>query len=118
MQRSFKRLAVPLLVTASVIALGVACTKKKSSWLKDDIRYFQEMLRADMDYDEIVEVFGMPVDLNEEFSAKDGLHIYQYPLYDTTFVRIGYSDKIVYACLVDDRNNIVRDIIAINQESK
>jgi hypothetical protein len=111
---SVSRTILPLLVASLILGLGVSC-KKKSSWLKDDIRYFKDMLTADMDYDDLVEEFGEPVDLNAAFAESDGLHVYQYPLYDTTFVRIGYRDKIVYVCLVDDRNNVVEDILTIDQ---
>lgn len=97
--------------------LFLAACKKKSKFLRDDVRYFREMLRADMDYDDIVEYFGTPPeDLNAAYAAEDGLHIYQYPLYDTTFVRIGFTTKMEYACLADTNANIYEDLIVIAHE--
>jgi len=109
------------IVTVLLVAMliGAGSCKKKSSFLKDDLRYFQDLLTPDMDHDDLVEVFGEPpVDLNAEWAASDGLHIYQYPLYDSTFVRIGYTDKIAYACLVDDSSNLVQDILVIDHDNK
>ena len=109
---------VTLLLISMFVAAGWSC-KKKSSYLKDDVKYFQDLLTADMDHDDLVEVFGKPpVDLNAEWAATDGLHIYQYPLYDSTYVRIGYTDKIAYACLVDDSSNLVQDILVIDHNNK
>jgi hypothetical protein len=109
---------VALLLISMLIVAGWSC-KKKSNFLKDDPQYFRDLLTADMDHDDLVEVFGEPpVDLNAEWAATDGLHIYQYPLYDSTFVRIGYTDKIAYACLVDDSSNVVQDILVIDHDNK
>lgn len=106
------RLVLPAAVLAAILA--VAC-RKPETLLRDDIAYFRKYLEADMDYDDIVEAFGAPPeDLNAGFAATDGLHLYQYPLYDSTFVRIGFTDKIEYACLVDANQNLVEDIIVIN----
>lgn len=105
---------VPLLLISILVVSGWSC-KKKSSYLKDDLRYFQDLLTTDMDYDDLVDTFGEPpVDLNAEWAGTDGLHIYQYALYDTTFVRIGYTSKIAYACLVDDSSNVIQDILLID----
>ena len=107
-----------LLLVSALLATFSSC-KKKSSFLKDDLRYFQDLLTADMDYDDLVSEFGEPpVDLNALHADSDGLHIYQYPLYDSTFVRIGYTVKIEYVCLVDDRSNLIRDILVIERNDE
>ncbi|HTF18230.1 MAG TPA: hypothetical protein VK658_09175 [Chryseolinea sp.] len=104
------------LLIISALAVTSSSCKKKDNFLKDDRRYFQEMLRVDMDYSDLVNAFGEPpVDLNAEWAGADGLHIYQYPLMDSTFVRIGYTSKIEYACLVDDRSNLVEDMLFIDR---
>lgn len=103
--------AVLWIATSTAVFLLASC-KKTSSYLKDDIRYFQELLSADMDYNDLLSTFGEPTaDINAEWADADGLHIYQYALYDSTFVRIGFTDKIEYACLVDDHNNLIEDIL-------
>lgn len=97
--------------------LFLAACKKTSKFLKDDVGYFRDMLRADMDHNDIVEYFGTPPeDLNAAYASEDGLHIYQYPLHDSTFVRIGFTTKMEYACLVDANANIYEDLIVIARE--
>ena len=101
---------VSWLIASGLVVLGVSCSDSSSS--KDDVEYFQDNLQSDMSYADLVAAFGEPtVDLNAASADHDGLHIYQYALVDSTFVRIGYTDKIVYACLVDDRSNLIEDII-------
>src|SRR4051794_21527378 len=97
-----------------ILALG-AC-KKREMYLKDDVLYFREHLSADMDYDDIVDAFGIPPeDLNAATAEVDGLHIYQYPLMDSAFVRIGFTKTLEYACLVDQHNNLLEDVIVIER---
>lgn len=106
------RLVLP--VTMVSLILAVAC-RKPQTLPRDDVAYFKKYLVADMDYGDLVHEFGLPPeDLNADFAAADGLHMYQYPLHDSTFVRIGFTDKIEYACLVDANQNLVEDIIVIN----
>ena len=96
----------------AILVLATSCRKKTSSFPKDDLRYFTDLLEADMDNDDVLSVLGEPkVDLNAEWAAEDGLHIYQYPLGDSTYVRIGVTDKLNYACVVDEHNNLLEDII-------
>ena len=102
---------VAWMTASALVVLGNSCKKKSVSFTKDDIQYFQENLQFDMKYSELVAKFGEPTDLNAAFAGQDGLHIYQYTLADSTFVRIGYTDKIVYACVVDDGSNLIEDLI-------
>ena len=106
-----------VLVAFILILFAIGGCKKKETYLKDDKAYFQEHLRADMDYNDLVETFGVPpVDLNAATADEaDGLHIYQYPLYDSTFLRIGFTNRMEYACWVDERNNLIEDVIVIHQ---
>lgn len=98
-----------------LIALG-AC-KKKVAFLQDDVQFFKQQLTPDMDYDDIVEAFGSPpVDLNAANAEVDGLHIYQYPLMDSMFIRIGFTNKIEYACTADQRNNLVEDVLVVQRD--
>lgn len=102
------------IIVVVLLLLGASC-KKNNKYLQDDIAYFREHLDADMTYDDLVRVFGEPaIDLNAAMADSDGLHMYQYALLDSTFVRIGYRSRIEYACLIDSLNNIVEDIIHVN----
>lgn len=67
--------------------------------------YFRDNLKKEMDYNAIVRTFGMP--------AKDigsGIHIYVYILDDSTEVRIGYTDAILYATH-NDTNHQLLDVL-------
>jgi len=108
--------SISVAVVSGLFFCGIlqACKEAGEKYLKDDIRYFQEHVEADMDYDDIVDQFGIPpIDLNEATAESNGLHIYQYPLMDTTYCRIGYLDKIIYVCQVDSNQNILSDVISI-----
>ncbi|MEJ1241795.1 hypothetical protein WBG78_26860 [Chryseolinea sp. T2] len=106
------------LITFGLLFLVSVSCKKTSSFPKDDIRYFQDLLEADMASDEVIEVLGAPaIDLNAEWAASDGLHIYQYPLNDTTSVRIGVADRLTYVCTVDKKDNLVEDIMFFDAKS-
>lgn len=109
-----QRNSLPVLcfIFIAVMALLTSCKKKTSQFPKDDLRYFTDLLEADMDNEDVLSVLGEPmVDINAEWAAEDGLHIYQYPLEDSTYVRIGVTDKLNYACIVDENNNLLEDII-------
>ncbi len=70
-----------------------------------------------MDYGDLVDEFGEPArDINSDWSSQDGLHIYEYALGDSTSVRIGFIERIVYAVIVDDRMNLLEDIIDVPNE--
>jgi hypothetical protein len=101
------------------ILLGVGSCRKKGPYRKRDLTYFREHLKSDMDYNDVVDEFGTPPQfLNEETADNDGLYIYQYPLLDSTFVRIGFTDKIVYACWVDKHSNLVEDVVVFNRHDE
>jgi hypothetical protein len=66
---------------------------------------FQKYLKADMDYNAITAKFGLPSQ-----DVGSGIHIYVYPLADSTEVWIGYANRIIYARHVD-KNRVVLDTI-------
>ena len=70
------------------------CLKKgtNDSTDKDSVGYFMTNLRADMDYSQIVNMFGEP-----DGDIGSGIHIYVYDLSDGTEVWIGFSNQIMYA---------------------
>jgi hypothetical protein len=73
---------------------------------KQSISYFADNLKADMNYDTIVATFGAP--------SKDtgsGIHIYVYPLSDSTEIWIGYANKILYARQVDGNHQVIKTLI-------
>jgi hypothetical protein len=59
-----------------------------------------------MTYDSIVAKFGEPSN-----DIGSGIHIYVYPLTDSTEIWIGYTDKILYARHVDKNGQIINTII-------
>lgn len=68
--------------------------------------YFKDNLKKEMDYSAIVKTFGIP--------AKDigsGIHIYVYILDDSTEVRIGYTDTILYATHNDANHQLLEVLI-------
>lgn len=67
--------------------------------------YFADNLKPDMTYEKITKTFGTP--------ARDigsGIHIYVYPLTDSTEIWIGFTDKIMYAKQVDKNRNVIKTI--------
>ncbi|MBA4058746.1 MAG: hypothetical protein C0490_28775 [Marivirga sp.] len=68
--------------------------------------YFKGNLKKDMDYNAIVRTFGTP--------ARDigsGIHIYVYILDDSTEIRIGYTDTILYATHNDANQQLLEVLI-------
>jgi hypothetical protein len=61
-----------------------------------------------MDLDEIEDTFG-----EAKSQAKSTVSVYKYQLLDSTEVWIGYRDKIVYACFVDENHNLVEDLVQV-----
>lgn len=67
---------------------------------------FRKYLKADMDYNTFTSKFGLPSQ-----DVGSGIHIYVYKLDDSTEVRIGYTNKIIYARHVDSDRVILDTII-------
>jgi hypothetical protein len=105
-----------LIITGFSIMALFACSKENSTnkelTAKTDeiasLTYsdFENNLKADMRYDSIVSVFGVPAT-----DAGSGIHIYVYNLSDSTQVMIGYLGKIIYARHVDKNRNILHTLI-------
>ena len=100
--RCMKRI---ILLFALIISLAVSCSKTENSD-KDSLGYFQTHLKADMKYDALVDKFGNP-----DGDIGSGIHIYVYNLSNGTSIRIGYTDKILYARHVDANDNILHTLI-------
>lgn len=85
----------------------LSCSKEKNTTNQGSTySYFANNLKSDMTYDSIVAIFGAP--------SKDigsGIHIYVYPLNDSTEVWIGYADKIIYARHMDINQQVIEIII-------
>jgi hypothetical protein len=71
----------------------------------DSIEHFRQHLKADMNYNSLIRTFGKPDD-----DVGSGIHIYIYHLTDGTKVQIGFTNKILYAKLVD-RNDYLIDVL-------
>jgi len=98
---------------ALTLILFISCTKQndvnnqKGVVDKHSISYFVENLKPEMNYDAIVATFGAPSN-----DTGSGIHIYVYPLSDSTEVWIGYAaNKILYARQVDSNHQVLKTLI-------
>jgi hypothetical protein len=73
---------------------------------KDSIEYFNANLKADLKYDDIVNLFGEP-----DGEMGSGIHIYYYNLADGSKVYIGYADKIIYARHVSSTGQLLHTFV-------
>jgi hypothetical protein len=67
---------------------------------------FEEHLKAEMTYQQIVWRFGNPV-----ADIGSGIHIYVYSLDDGTQIKIGYTDQIVYARHTSSSGQVLHELI-------
>jgi hypothetical protein len=88
--------------------LLTACKKNNynNTIIKGTIEYFNANLKAEMKYDEMVNLFGQP-----DGDLGSGIHIYSYKLSDGSSVLIGYVDKILYARHVSQSGQVLHTII-------
>ena len=84
----------------------VACNKNDSQNNRDSYAYFSKELKANMDYNSIVNKFGEP-----DEDKGSGIHIYVYKLQDGTEVWIGYTDKILYARHMNNNGQLLHTLI-------
>ena len=98
-------LVVSALCCSALVLFSTTCSRRPSG-PRDRLEYFKQNLQDDMDTVDLKKTFGPA----EKLTHSD-LSIYKYHLADSTEVWIGYTDKIVYACYVDKRHNLVEDII-------
>jgi hypothetical protein len=96
------RLFVILLAMTSLI---VSCDDDEPEHDIDSIEHFHH-LKAEMKYDDITRTFGEPDD-----DIGSGIHIYVYNLTDGTKVKIGFTDKILYALHVDKNDVLLETLI-------
>lgn len=66
---------------------------------------FQYRLKMDMNFDAIVSIFGNP-----SKDAGSGIHIYVYPLIDSSEIWIGYTDRIMYVKRVDKDQQLIENL--------
>lgn len=87
--------------------LGLFCYScfQESSVKGNTYSEFSEKLKPGMTYEEIVQQFGEPLK-----DIGSGLHIYVYPLSDSTAIWIGYSDKIMYTIQVDKQQKVIKKL--------
>ena len=90
--------------------LFAACSKDDDNTnnndQKDTMQYFDANLKADMKYEDLVNLFGQP-----DGDLGSGIHIYYYNLNDGSRIVIGYADKILYARHVSANGQAVHNII-------
>jgi len=90
-----------------VLIIATACSSHDKTLIHNKtISDFQNNLKSEDTYDTLLKKFGSP--------SKDigsGIHIYVYPLRDSTEVWIGYTDKILYARQVNKEGKILKELI-------
>ena len=100
-----RKIILGILLTA---LLFTACSKdtREEPSDKETIEYFNYNLKADLKYDDLVNLFGAP-----DGDIGSGIHIYVYDLKDGSKVYIGYTDKIMYARHVSSSGQVLHTII-------
>lgn len=93
-----------LLILLSVL-LFTFCTDEQAA-NADSADYFSHHLKADMTFREIVKAFGEP-----DADIGSGIHIYVYTLEDSTEIRIGFADRILYATHLDRDHRVLKILI-------
>lgn len=97
-----------LLAIMLTTLLFTACSKdtREEPTDKETIEYFNYNLKADLKYDDLVNLFGEP-----DGDIGSGIHIYVYDLKDGSKVYIGYTDKIMYARHMSSSGQLLHNII-------
>ena len=95
-----------LLTNLIFVFLLACCSEVEQVADPDTSEYFKHHLQADMSYKAIRRTFGEP-----DRDIGSGIHIYVYMLDDSTEIRIGYTDKILYAVHVDSSNQLLEILI-------
>jgi hypothetical protein len=70
---------------------------------------FQNKLKLNMNYDALISSFGDP-----SKDAGSGIHIYVFPMIDSTEIWIGYTDRILYARRVDKDHQFLENVKFLN----
>ena len=100
--RSYSIFLLPILLS---VLLFTSCADEDAA-RADSVDYFSDYLRADMTFREIVKAFGEP-----DADIGSGIHIYVYVLEDHTEIRIGFTDRILYATHVDQDHQLLKILI-------
>ena len=82
----------------------ISCSEDDSG--RNTIEYFEAHLTTDMSHSELMFVFGKP-----DKDIGSGIHIYVYILDDSTEVRVGITNKILYANHLDSDQKILKVLI-------
>jgi len=73
---------------------------------RDTIGFFKENLSADITHTNLIKTFGEP-----DADKGSGIHIYVYKLSDRTEVWIGFTDHLMYANHLDDKQVLLEVIL-------
>jgi len=99
------RASGPSVFIALIFILVAACSQDEEL-NRRTLDYFQTNLQLDMSHSKLIAVFGEP-----DKDVGSGIHIYVYRLDDSTDVRIGITDKLLYANHVDKGENLLKVLI-------
>ena len=94
------------LVISLFLLVTLSCSEnKKLDRVELTYSEFQNKLKLNMNYDSIVSIFGDP-----SKDAGSGIHIYVYPLNDSSEIWIGYTDRIMYVKRVDKDQQFIENL--------
>jgi hypothetical protein len=94
----------PFAFILTLALIAGSCDESDSH--RDTLEYFQLYLTPDMKFENLRKTFGDPHN-----DVGSGIHIYVYNLSDGTKIQIGYTDKILYANQLDDRDQLLLSLI-------
>lgn len=96
------------MIFAALIALTMfaRCASNDVEPNRDTLLYFQQHLKADMNFETLTTTFGPPAD-----DIGSGIRIYVYNLEDNTKILIGFVDKVLYARQMDQNNQLLLVLI-------
>jgi hypothetical protein len=93
---------------ALFLTIIVSCSTESNS-VNRDLYFsdFENTLKSNMTYNDIVAKFGKP-----QSDIGSGIHIYVYKLVDSTEIWIGYTDKAEYAKHMDRNGQVINTLFS------
>ena len=94
----------PFVILLTLVLIAASCDEPDPH--RETLEYFQLYLTPEMKFDNLRKTFGDP-----DSDIGSGIHIYIYNLSDGTKIQIGYTDRILYANQLDERDQLLLSLI-------